>query len=338
MKAISGFIIQDFLKLYGCNSSFEYLSGGHEWSDGTIYQARHDGKDILLKISPVSLTDQYARQRTMERLRYMAYLSEHGMNTTSPLYSSSGELVQSLECESDTYICYAWYKIQGEHIQISKPTERRSFYFQWGQTVGRMHSLARAYPQWRHSEAVDQQGQPLISRRQEWQHFYHWLQDEEVKAAWIVMQQRLDALPVNRENFGFIHNDPHPHNILLEDSKLVLIDFDVANFHWFILELAICLYSEYSRVVYHSNEKAFLPQLNELFILPFMEGYESQNILPKAEYAQIELFLNYRRFIMFAVFYDQIKNAAPHVLDKMKMDMISFNTYLPRKTFFSDFL
>jgi len=151
--------------------------------------------------------------------------------------------------------------------------------------------------------------------------------DFEVRQAWLEMKETLDARPRNRENFGMIHNDPHLGNLLYSPQGLVLLDFDVANYLWFALELAICIYSVYSRAGFHSRHKVPRADLQELFVKPFLTGYQSQNQLPETEWDSIELFLNYRRFIMFTVFYEQIREANPRYLDKFKQEILTGSKY-----------
>jgi hypothetical protein len=44
--------------------------------------------------------------------------------------------------------------------------------------------------------------------------FYEWCKDAEVKEQWLQMERQLAALTVNRDTFGFIHNDNHAYNLL----------------------------------------------------------------------------------------------------------------------------
>ncbi|MDZ4182248.1 MAG: phosphotransferase, partial [Candidatus Cloacimonadaceae bacterium] len=256
----------------------------------------------------------------LERQRFMEYLSQNGVDTTPPLHSQNGNLAESLL--DGAMASYSWCMVQGEPISVSDPRRRQDFYAAWGKMLGKMHRLAKLYPQWQASAAIDAWGDPLISRRHEYNHFCEWIRDDEVRAAWISLNAELDSFPLTRENHGFVHNDAHPGNILIRDGRLILIDFDVSNFLWFILDLAICVFSEFAHVQHHSPHRHLLPQMDELFLQPFMRAYESENVLPESDYAAIETFIRYRRFIMFAAFYDQIKTNAPDYLEIMKGELI----------------
>lgn len=322
-----------FAKQFYCDAKAEYFAGGHAWSDGTLYKFTVNSAEHLLKVMPAA--DEDAIRAVTERQDYMEYLNQNGVASPKPLHSSSGKLVESFSHAGKLYLAYAWKLVPGNHIAEKDPRLLRDFYTAWGSLLGKTHRLAKLYPTWANSREKDADGIPLISWQREWEHFYNWLPDKELKQAWLRMKQDLEALPVTRHNFGFVHNDAHPMNILVEGSELSLLDFDVANFQWFTLDIAICIYSEYSRVQHHSAFAELKGDMEELFVRPFMQAYESENQLPTSEYKQIELFLLYRKFIMFTVFYDQIKSNAPQYLEIMKASMLNRDTFLPERNYFN---
>jgi len=324
-RAMDARLYQELKGIYRMDACPAYFAGGHEWSDGTVYQYTMDGVECLVKVLKAASPDMLPT--VQERQQWQEFLSQNGVDTVPPLHSSRGKLAES--CAEGSQVCYAWKKSQGRHIGPSDPRQRRDFYLQWGALLGKIHRLAQVYPTWRHSECVDACGVQLISRQREVEHFRNWIQDDAVREAWMELNSRLEAHPITRQNFGFVHNDTHPGNILIEAGRLVLIDFDVANYQWFILDMCICLFSEYAHAEHHSPHKALLPQMPELFIRPFMEGYRGENILPPGEFAQVEDFIRYRRFLMFACFYDQIKDAAPQYLEQMKRELIDGTPFFP---------
>ncbi len=319
-------------ELYPWDEAPEYYAGGHAWSDGTIYSYSRLGEERLMKVMPAGSERTLAS--VAERQAWQEYLNRNGVDTLPPIHSEVGNLAEAVSSGDQEYIVYAWRKMQAKPVQLGDPRDCTDFYGRWGKMIGKMHRLAQSWPQWRHSACLDDGGNPLISRQYEWEVFRRLFQDDEVRAAWQVMKEELDGLPVTRENYGFLHNDPHPGNILAEGDHLILIDFDVANYLWFMVEIAICIYSEYSRVNFHSPWAKRNDELDAIFITPFMEAYESENRLSTGEYAKVELFLNYRRFLMFALFYEQIREGSPEYLAQMKQDIIQARRYLPEDNWF----
>ena len=130
---------------------------------------------------------------------------------------------------------------------------------------------------------------------------YDWCADPEVKAAWEKMRRRLEGLPVNRGCFGFVHNDPHIQNLLYADRRIILLDFDVANYHWFACDIAIAcqamLFAQTGGMERPLSDQAALLA----FLRDFRAGYEQENDLEPSWWEQIDLFIQYRRILLFTV-------------------------------------
>lgn len=306
-------------RLFGATEKPVYLAGGHEWSDGTVYTVDSAQGELMLKLIPDPETD--SRAAILERLSFFDWMSEHGIQVAKPLPSVNHEVLERIEVDGTVCVARAWKKIGGDHMGDRHPAQLADIYEAWGSLMGKMHHLSRQYPQWRHSECADENGIPLISWQREWELFYRWLPEQEVKNAWLEVKTELEKLPQRRDNFGFIHNDAHPGNILINHEGLALLDPEVANYHWFMTDLGICLNSEYSRIGYHSQHKHSMNELPELFLPPFLKGYLSQNRLDHDAAGQIRLFLHYRRFLMYAVFYEQIKEHDPAYLERFRREL-----------------
>jgi len=306
-------------ELFGAEVYPTYFAGGHKWSDGTIYNVNYLQGELLLKLIPDPKDE--SRAAILERLSFFDWLCEHGIRVAKPLRSVNNEILERIVLDGTACLARAWMKIPGEHIGDRHPAELADFYEAWGAMLGKMHGLSSHYCQWGHSSCSDAAGLPLISWQREWELFYGWLPEEEVKNAWLEVRTELECLPIRRDNFGFIHNDAHPGNILITDQGLALLDPEVANYHWFMTDLGICLNSEYSRIGHHSIHKSAMSELPELFLVPFLKGYLSQHRLAKEDIHQIRLFLHYRRFLMYAVFYEQIREHDPEYLQAFRREL-----------------
>lgn len=323
-------LVKQFIRLFGGQGDYEYFAGGHDWSDGILFRYRRDNSNYLLKLSQSN--DEQQVKALSERQAFVRYLAENGIRTTSPISSQQGKLVESSIWEGEIYLAFAWKMLDGEGYKDQHPNELQGFYAQWGSMIGRLHQLAKKYPTWKESETLASTGNSILSWQAEWDIFYNWIPDAEVKQAWQGMHSFLQDYPRSRENFGFIHNDAHPQNMLFDKEGIILLDFEVANYHWFVTDIAICLYSEISRISFHSTHQCARADMQELFIKPFIEAYNSVNSLPRADLAHLEQFLNYRRFLMFTVFYNQIKKHNPRYLEEFKQQIIQGKNFLPEES------
>lgn len=327
MKDNPQVVIDHFANVFeGINPS--YFAGGHEWSDGTLFQMDKQGEVYVIKVLSGC---EHSFEAIHERISFARYLAEHGIATTKPEYSANTRLAESTIHEGKSYHAVCWKYICGKGLDDRKPHDLSLFYHSWGKLMGKMHRLAQAYPTWLQSHALDASGKAIISRKAEWKVFFNWLLGDDVKQAWLHLGQELDNYPVNRTNYGFVHNDAHPGNMLQNDSGLVLLDFDVANCLWFALDLAICFNSEYARIMHHSKHKGQEHTLKQLFMAKFMQGYTQENSLADSDLHSIGSFIHYRHFLMYAVFYNQIKDNAPKYLEIMKGELLSGESYIRRE-------
>lgn len=80
-------------------------------------------------------------------------------------------------------------------------------------------------------------------------------------------------------NYGLIHADFVPENLLVDEGGLKLIDFDDSGFGWHMFDLATALYFNLDHPGYRAMERALF------------EGYRSVRTLPEDDEAMLPLFL-----------------------------------------------
>lgn len=293
-------------RAYGAASTdLIYFGGGRGESDGIVYSYPTSGGSRLLKILAIPLENQ---QRGLfcldERMRFMRYLGENGAQVAYPLLSPQDVLYESCQAGEHLWVAYSMEIAPGRN-----PSERAwspAFFRRWGQAIGQMHRLAQNYPSWRAS-ILPESGEAILTWQEEWQSFYDWCQDAQVRNQWMILRQRLEGLPVRRDSFGFIHNDPHVYNILAEGERLTVLDFDVANHHWFVNDIAIaCQHILFLHTGGLDRPIRDRSRLYE-FLGHFMEGYQRENSLDVAWLDCLDLFIAYRRILMFTVMFGWLK-------------------------------
>jgi amicoumacin kinase len=322
MRKPSPTLITKAATLFFCADDPEYFAGGHAWSDGTIYY--HPEQNLMLKF--MEAADDQSLSATQLRMAFARYLSENGIPCLCPIPSIHDELVELLDDEGRSFLCYAWHKLEGHTLADLHPRDLSSFYANWGTMLGKCNLLATKYPLWH--ESVNPEARAL-ARCRERDGLGSMNPDPEVRKAWFELHARLDQRSYDRNTHGFIHNDPHPQNIIQSGSRLSLLDFDVAGLHFYATDVAICLYSECARAAFHSKHKVPTTEMYELFIKPFVSAYKREYPLPESEWRDIELFLNYRRMVMFTAFYEQIAKANPQYLQEFKRQILGYEAYLP---------
>lgn len=105
------------------------------------------------------------------------------------------------------------------------------------------------------------------------------MQEEAVTEKWVEIKEQLAVLPRDRKSFGFIHNDPHIWNLLDDGQRITLLDFDVANHHWFVNDIAIACQSNLIFLSGGMNGPVHHRDRLIGFLKHFKEGYARANQL-----------------------------------------------------------
>jgi Ser/Thr protein kinase RdoA (MazF antagonist) len=291
-----------------CETDLARFAGGNPENDGVIFAYAYADRRRLLKIIAIPAADRrMGRVRFLERLRFMRFLGENGARIAFPALSPQGDLYESVDDGEHLWVAYTMEVAPGKGPAQDAWDVR--FFRRWGETVGQMHRLAQAYPSWR-SSTDPKTGKPFLTWRSEWDSFRDWCQDDEVKRAWEDLRERLEDLPVTRDAFGFIHNDPHIWNLRYDGNRITVLDFDVANHHWFMTDIGIVLQSV---LIFHTGGlHGSLRDREKLlaFLTHFVKGYERENQLSAAWWNRLDLFIAYRRILLFIVMYDWARSRA----------------------------
>jgi len=287
-----------------------HFGGGNESSDGVVYAYPDGGTRRLLKIMAIPGEDRRRGRLCLdERLRFMRFLGEGGAQIAYPRLSPQGQVYEMVEEEDHLWVAYSMDIAPGKGPKQDAwdPVLFRN----WGQAIGQLHLLTQEYPSWR--GAVDPEtGETFLTWKEEWQGFYEWCQDEQVREKWVEIREQLEALPVTRDAFGFIHNDPHIWNLCADEERVTILDFDVANHHWFMTDIAIACQN--ILIFVSGGLGAPVRDRDKLvaFLGYFMEGYERENHLSVEWLSRLDLFISYRRILMFIVMYGWLSSQPEH--------------------------
>lgn len=300
MKEVPSNILSELANRFGYSvSGLTLLGGGREDSDGIVYRAVRQGEPYVLKI--VGAGGGHGVADVEARAAFFAFLGEKGMEVVSPKANDAGRLVEAFAVEGGAYLAYQYPYLKGAHPTPDRWTD--TVIHAWGRTIGKAHRLTKQYPYWEGVPAAAG-GALRLSWQAEMDGFAQWCKDAEVKAFWAQLRTRVEALEATRDTMGFVHNDPHMQNILLDENRIKLLDFDVAVCHFFACDLAIAIQS----VLFTTGGGMDRPVQNQAaidrFVEMLLEGYAQENSLPRDGLEQIELFIAYRRALLFTVMQD----------------------------------
>lgn len=271
------------------HQELEFLGGGQEFSDGTVYTYYEQDKKKVLKVLAIPETEQGQLHKLKDRIKYANYIGEHGIKLAYPLSTKQGNLYEVSIDNGHTYVAYIMEFHEGKHPESSELTDE--LVYNWGKLTGKSHAITKAF-----TKQIDSQ---LYGYEEEIDFFMDWCKAPEIKEAWQGMKQYLSKLPRGIDDYGFIHNDNHQKNILINQKGITLIDFDCADKQFFMQDITTSaqgimfditggMHSPFTNVDYLKH-----------FLDRFIAGYETENHLEDKWYKELSTFINYRRMLLF---------------------------------------
>jgi Ser/Thr protein kinase RdoA (MazF antagonist) len=275
------------------DSDLTFLGGGREDSDGIAYSYYLAGHKKVLKILAVDKPGRDELQALNDRLAFVHYLGTQGINIAYPEENSEKNLYATYEDGDHIYIAYSMKYCEGENPKTELLTSDLSYH--WGKLIGKSHRITKNYPIWKNINGKSSE----YGYTDEINFFYDWCKDEFVKSKWQEMSVALSQLPISRNNHGFIHNDNHQFNIIINGNDITLIDFDVAGCHFFLQDIVVPVQGIMFDLAGGIFNNVYNKEPIQRYFNEFINGYETENHIEDFWLKQIDTFINYRRMLLF---------------------------------------
>lgn len=186
---------------------------------------------------------------------------------------------------------FAW--VEGEQIGsvengLGEDVEQIKFLFNHlGELAAKLHNQSSQWEIPDGFERHDWDLEGLLGEQPFWGRFWELsLLNQAQKSLLIRLREVLyhDLAKENKtaQNYGLIHADFVPENVLNDQGKMRLIDFDDAGFGWHMFELATALYFIREEAIYPVAKAALL------------KGYRQYRTLTEQDEAKLELFITAR--------------------------------------------
>ena len=101
--------------------------------------------------------------------------------------------------------------------------------------------------------------------------------------------------------YSLIHADLHPGNVLVDEDRLTVIDFDDAGFGWHQYDVAVALVKLHGKPHFEAAQTALL------------RGYRSQRALSERDESMIPVFLLIRHLATIGWIYQRPEHDGPHM-------------------------
>lgn len=297
-------ILSEAAKLFDLQISELRPLGGQE---GMALEFQRADSQYILKITPKSKEDPTEVKQLEEKLEFISYLAENGVQVAKPIPAPTGEWVKTFEDDDHIYLLNTLTKAEGKHIDLYNPADGTPQFFRaWGRVTGQMHAAAKNYPLWQKNPADGSHPSAINDWRGEHKFFSGWCQFDDVRTKWIELGEKIAQLPQTREGFGLIHNDLHPWNMLVNlQGEITVIDFDVCAHHFFVKDIAIALF--FANWSGNPGKGRSKNEYLTIFFQNFMGGYAAENVLASFWIEQLPLFTKHHQILLHTVFTDEWK-------------------------------
>jgi Ser/Thr protein kinase RdoA (MazF antagonist) len=293
IKVPSNVLAQLCLAYQTTDTDITYLDGGREDSDGIAYTYYRKDKKMVLKILAMDKPAETDLNALEERLKHVNYLGSQGIDIAYPVENSSHALYVTQENGKHIFVAYAMNFYEGENPKTDLLTTKLSYH--WGKVIGKSHRVTKAYDTWKNFNSKPSE----YGYIDEINFFTDWCKDDFVKNKWIEMRDTLGKLPINRNSYGFIHNDNHQRNIIVKDSHITLIDFDCFFCQFFVQDITVPVQGILFDLSGGMFNEVYNKEPIKRYFDEFLNGYESENHLDDFWLTQIDTFINYRRLLLF---------------------------------------
>lgn len=194
-------------------------------------------------------------------------------------------------------------------------TSIRNTYRTVGELAARLHNQAAAWqpPPWFTRQAWDEAG--ITGGQPIWGRFWELAslsRDERrlLESARARVHAELIAYGKSDHTYSLIHADFAPENLLVNDDRVSLIDFDDAGFGWHLFEIATTLYFIHGEDYFDAARDAVI------------EGYRSCRPLPDQQLEYLPLFFVARGFTYVGWVHTRSETETARELTPMLVEMI----------------
>jgi len=261
-----------------------------------IFTFNKNGKEYIIDFEPGYFPQ---RRQTRAELDFIDYLSENNISVAAPLRTINGELVIPVQENGDDYNITVFEFASGHFWDKNDPNKWNDrIFFNWGKMMGDMHRLTKEY------KSANKYNVPDIFKRNYtgWGSFFDCLKI--YPAVYQITQDLLGEmadLPRDKDSYGLIHCDFHPHNFHIDGDKLTLFDFNDNVYAWFALDIGIAFYHGLD----WSRKDDFGNDYTNAIIKNFLKGYLSANHLSEFWISKIPMFMKYRQIWFNAELLDE---------------------------------
>ncbi|KOY15581.1 phosphotransferase enzyme family protein [Paenibacillus xylanivorans] len=255
-----------------------------------VYFGKSNETSVVLRVTHKS---HRTEEEILSEIDFINYLSNNNVSVSNAIISINGKFVEQIN--NGEFYATSFEFSSGRKAKIAE--ESNLFYQRVGNYTGRTHKLSKKLnlthdlnrKQWYEKEL-------LINVKK-----YLPAELSYVIDKYEILKKELSRLPKNTDSYGIIHGDLNHGNYLNVDDDVVFIDFDEAEYSWFVSDIAIPLFYEIP-IPWVVDGKRRL-EITKRYYYNFMDGYVKENTIDNAWLKLIPDFISLRQFGVVSAIY-----------------------------------
>ena len=243
-----------------------------------LYIFQNKGQDYFLRFKSA---EEKSEEKIKAEIKILNYLDKYLSNTVKAVKSLNNRYVETVETELGTYHAVVFERLQGKQYEIEELNLDQ--YYKWGKALGELHKNSNNIPT------------DITNRRNSWQNHIKFIDNNlpENETAAIKelkeIEQWLKGLEITEQNYGLIHFDFELDNLVWNDGKINILDFDDSANYWYVGDIAFALRDLFKNGV----------DLNNKYFKGFITGYESEHSLDRNILSDLSWFMKLHNLFTF---------------------------------------
>ena len=251
-----------------------------------VYEGKIDNNKYIFRISHVS---HRSKTELEAEIKFINILKKNNVPVASPVKISPHKFIEKIESDKNLYYISIFEKADGVDWNEKEHTEQN--FFNAGKALGRMHKISKNIDKKFNRDSWDENQYLKIAEKV--------IPKKEIIDNLEEFKGELESLPITKKSYGLTHGDYFFGNLIYDNDKITVIDFDECEYNWFIYDVAVYLFY----YLLGGEPKNMNIEYNKKLFKHFIAGYRQENEIDIYWIEKLPLFFRLREFILLSSIY-----------------------------------
>lgn len=243
-----------------------------------LFVFKREGENYFLRFTDAK---EKSFARLESEMQILESLRNEPVKVAVPVTSRDGNLIEVTETSTSTFYAVVFEALPGNQFEVDD-LELEDFY-RWGKELGKLHNIFKLLPADIKTERITFRDQLSMAKE------YLPLSETAARQELTVLQEWMETLEMNEDNFGLIHYDFELDNQRWLNGEIGILDFDDCMNHWYAADIAFALRDLLKTETDLANPKVF----------EFINGYQSEYSLTPNMAKELPMFIRLHNLLTY---------------------------------------